>query len=188
MGVIKKATAQDCCEAQRKGLVFGSGFQVLNLHFLHSWRTPKKAERVNFLEISVLGNLSNQSRTSACPALQNFRRANRKQWGGKGGRGPFGRNPGGGACGCSWWGVGGPCAHSYLGKAQDGCPRVKSAGTVPVVILRATSGPHSWTYLVCCWSGETREMAGSLLSGAGRRLWNWVPLACRSFSLGKWLL
>lgn len=27
-------------------------------------------------------------------------------------------------------------------------------------------------------------MAGSLLPGAGRRLWNWVPLACRSFSLG----
>ncbi|XP_024435098.2 large ribosomal subunit protein mL51 [Desmodus rotundus] len=27
-------------------------------------------------------------------------------------------------------------------------------------------------------------MAGSLALGAGRRLWSWVPLACRSFSLG----
>ncbi|XP_036127040.1 39S ribosomal protein L51, mitochondrial-like [Molossus molossus] len=27
-------------------------------------------------------------------------------------------------------------------------------------------------------------MAGSLAGGAGRRLWSWVPLACRSFSLG----
>lgn len=27
-------------------------------------------------------------------------------------------------------------------------------------------------------------MAGSLFGGAGRRLWSWVPLACRNFSLG----
>ncbi|KAM6214293.1 large ribosomal subunit protein mL51 [Rhynchocyon petersi] len=26
-------------------------------------------------------------------------------------------------------------------------------------------------------------MAGSLFSGVGGRLWNWVPVACRSFSL-----
>ncbi|CAK6443761.1 unnamed protein product [Pipistrellus nathusii] len=27
-------------------------------------------------------------------------------------------------------------------------------------------------------------MAGCLAAGAGRRLWSWVPQACRSFSLG----
>ncbi|XP_066117320.1 large ribosomal subunit protein mL51 [Saccopteryx bilineata] len=27
-------------------------------------------------------------------------------------------------------------------------------------------------------------MSGSLAGGAGRRLWSWMPLACRSFSLG----
>ncbi|XP_029810545.1 39S ribosomal protein L51, mitochondrial isoform X1 [Suricata suricatta] len=31
---------------------------------------------------------------------------------------------------------------------------------------------------------ETRAMAGSLTLGAGRILWGWVPVSCRSFSLG----
>lgn len=51
---------------------------------------------------------------------------------------------------------------------------------------------HTWFpffRLVCCpyWGGQARVMAGSV-PWAAKRLWGWMPSACRSFSLGVPLL
>lgn len=72
---------------------------------------------------------------------------------------PLSRNPEGGACGWGRWGLGGPCAQSYLGNARW-LRQVKSSvrplRTFPVISLEATSGLDS-VLLRCPVVGERLE-------------------------------